>query len=384
MFSQVKDVFQSIIDVFKSRTDNPVMDTEGKGSPFGGTYIFIWLICNWKIPFSLFNFDRSYHLTEKISFLNSYIVDKGYWNVFFVPVGYTFLSLLLFFCFSSIAIIFSKGYHTFVLPKVTKWIEGKSSIRTIDQYNTVLNGYIQATLDAKTANENLSIKDEDLKKRLEGNNIRHKAEVELLNNNLNIVHSINTAVLKIQPDVVLGSSDETVIFTGSPDHPTKVKKDTNAVIVSFSKGISSGWLDLHHKYLEKFPKAFWISDRNSVTDEEATKGGMYLFKKTFTLDIDKTLVSSIKLYSLVDDFFAFKINGHYTPVMEEVQPVRRDLHEYDITSECNPGDNTLDFEIRNVKATEPATGVQNPYGFIFSVILRLKENVQVTVNPDLL
>lgn len=58
----IKDLFVSFSDNFKEKTKNP----------FLGTYLLVWLIRNWKLIYTLFNFDNGAKLADKIKFIEEY------------------------------------------------------------------------------------------------------------------------------------------------------------------------------------------------------------------------------------------------------------------------------------------------------------------------
>lgn len=378
MLTQVKDFFQGILDVFKARTDNPLINNDGQGNPFGGTYFFIWLIYNWEIPFSLFNFDSSYKLFSKIDFIRCYFQNKGFLDTFLTPAALTFLSLIVFFLFSFLAIGLNKIYHFNVIPRLTKAVEGKSAIRTVTQYNTVMNAYLRALEEANKANESLSIKDDDLQVRLDASNKRHQDELDLLNGSVSKAQAITDTFLKAKPYIVLAASDNTVIFKGKKGNPLPF--DSPAVIVSFTEHIHGTWRGIHQKFLDKLPDAFWISDRSLITDIEATEGGVYLFSKTFNLEIEKNFIYSIVLRCCVDDILKLSVNS--TPVLNSennYEAVGGDtLHTYEITELCRSGINELSFSIENYSSSVPVAGLANPYGIIFSVVLTFKDVTQLS------
>lgn len=71
----IKDLFLSFRDNFREKTTNP----------FLGTYLLVWIIRNWELVFSIFNFDKSHNLDFKTSFIRSYYEQNSFllgilWN----------------------------------------------------------------------------------------------------------------------------------------------------------------------------------------------------------------------------------------------------------------------------------------------------------------
>ncbi|EMY3476827.1 DUF3450 domain-containing protein [Flavobacterium psychrophilum] len=58
----IKDFLISFTDNFKEKTKNP----------FLGTYLFVWLIRNWDLAYTLFNFDKDCTLDDKKTFISNY------------------------------------------------------------------------------------------------------------------------------------------------------------------------------------------------------------------------------------------------------------------------------------------------------------------------
>lgn len=71
------DYISSFFDNIKDKTTNP----------FFGTLIFVWLVRNWDLVYTLFNFDRDCTLLDKKEFIRNYYVGKVVWE----EIGYNIL-----------------------------------------------------------------------------------------------------------------------------------------------------------------------------------------------------------------------------------------------------------------------------------------------------
>lgn len=80
----IKDTFISFKDNFKERISNP----------FLGTYLAVWLIRNWDLIYSLFNFDDEYSLKEKIKFIESYYENHEFLVDLSINILWTFAVLI--------------------------------------------------------------------------------------------------------------------------------------------------------------------------------------------------------------------------------------------------------------------------------------------------
>ncbi|WP_377717329.1 hypothetical protein [Pseudofulvibacter geojedonensis] len=58
----IKDFLISFRDNFKEKTRNP----------FLGTYVIVWIVLNWELIYTLFNFDDNYKLENKVAFIKAY------------------------------------------------------------------------------------------------------------------------------------------------------------------------------------------------------------------------------------------------------------------------------------------------------------------------
>ena len=81
----IKEFLISFSDNFKEKTRNP----------FLGTYVLIWIIRNWELVYSIFNFDNSYKLAEKVEFIKSYYSANNFQEGILWNLGWTFLVLII-------------------------------------------------------------------------------------------------------------------------------------------------------------------------------------------------------------------------------------------------------------------------------------------------
>ncbi|MEW5675540.1 hypothetical protein ABGT15_04445 [Flavobacterium enshiense] len=83
------EIITSFFDNIKQKTTNP----------FFGTLILVWLIRNWDLVFSLFNFDKKHNLTYKVAYINKYYHDKDLLGIFtnniFIAFGLMVLAYVL-------------------------------------------------------------------------------------------------------------------------------------------------------------------------------------------------------------------------------------------------------------------------------------------------
>jgi len=94
-------------------------------NPFFGTIISVWLIHNWRIPYSLFNFDKDCTLADKINFIADYFGKQYFWNEFINIIGISFLVLLCSFILLFISRAITDTYYKIIEPYIVTKIDQK-------------------------------------------------------------------------------------------------------------------------------------------------------------------------------------------------------------------------------------------------------------------
>lgn len=88
----IKDLLVSFRDNFKEKTTNP----------FLGTYLIVWLVRNWELLYTLFNFNSDQKLNDKVEFIKNYyikhdflenLVTNIYWAFGILCITYLLLNL---------------------------------------------------------------------------------------------------------------------------------------------------------------------------------------------------------------------------------------------------------------------------------------------------
>lgn len=82
-------------------------------SPFGGTFITVWAFHHWQLVYSFFTFDEDCTLNDRIYILQQYLDKSNTCELFWWPLTYTFLVIVLFLIFSNL------GYAAIVIAE--KW-----------------------------------------------------------------------------------------------------------------------------------------------------------------------------------------------------------------------------------------------------------------------
>ncbi len=96
-------IIESFVDNIKQKTTNP----------FFGTLILVWLVRNWELVYTLFNFDNDCTLSDKKQFIRDYYVSKFFWKELLLNIGIALCLMIL-------------GYILIVITRVfVNWIDHK-------------------------------------------------------------------------------------------------------------------------------------------------------------------------------------------------------------------------------------------------------------------
>lgn len=135
-----KNIFNSFSESFKQKTTNPLL----------GTYILVWMLRNWELIYSIFNFDKEYKLYQKIAFIKEYFHDKSFINEILVSLGLTFLTLIVTYLLLNLSRLIVNFSEKRITPFIYK-ITDSTSIVTKSLFEDVRNerDEIQNRLDAE-------------------------------------------------------------------------------------------------------------------------------------------------------------------------------------------------------------------------------------------
>ncbi len=146
----IKDFFVSFSDNFKEKVKNP----------FLGTYLLVWLIRNWDLVYTIFNFDDGTKLNEKVNFITNYYSKNEFIVNLFSNAGWSLLLLII----TYILVNISRFIVNFSEKQLTPWVYKKtdsSSVVLVSTYKAVRanRDRLQVRLDEeKESNSKLQIK----------------------------------------------------------------------------------------------------------------------------------------------------------------------------------------------------------------------------------
>jgi hypothetical protein len=104
----IKDLLVSFRDNFKEKSRNP----------FLGTYLIVWLVRNWELVYTIFNFDSDKKLKDKINFINTYYSNKDFLNNLWTNIFWAFGLLI----FTYILLNISRLIVNLSEKQLTPWI----------------------------------------------------------------------------------------------------------------------------------------------------------------------------------------------------------------------------------------------------------------------
>jgi hypothetical protein len=113
---------------------------------FGGTFIIVWSILNWRLLFILFNFDKENNLQERLLLIDEYWKTKNFWQIYIYPLLTTIFSVFVYSILNyltySITSFFSLRIKPFILNKIDK-----NTVVEKERHSTLEQQYIN--LDSK-------------------------------------------------------------------------------------------------------------------------------------------------------------------------------------------------------------------------------------------
>lgn len=114
----IKDFFISFKDNFKEKVRNP----------FLGTYLIVWLIRNWELLFTLFNFDHDQKLNDKVNFIKNYYKHHNFLNNLWTNVYWAFGLLIITYLLINLSRFIVNLYEKRLTPWIYKITDSKSIV----------------------------------------------------------------------------------------------------------------------------------------------------------------------------------------------------------------------------------------------------------------
>jgi hypothetical protein len=200
----IKDLLVSFKENFKDKTRNP----------FLGTYLMVWLIRNWELVYTLFNFDNDIKLKGKIDFIKKYYTDNNFIENLWTNSYWAFALLVLTYILLNLSRLIVNSFEKKLTPWIYKVTDSKSIVLK-ETYNNLKseNNLLELNLE----------KERESKGRLQVEITKLEQKIEKLNTPI--------------------SANENSNKETNPEN----KKSENEVDVMFNKIKAKKWLN---EYLE--------------------------------------------------------------------------------------------------------------------------------------
>jgi hypothetical protein len=124
----IKDFLVSFKDNFKDKTRNP----------FLGTYLMVWIIRNWELLYTIFNFDKDIKLKKKIAFINHYYSENDFIGNLWTNLYWAFGLLILTYILLNLSRLIVNLSEKKITPWIYKITDGKSVVLK-ETYNKLKN-----------------------------------------------------------------------------------------------------------------------------------------------------------------------------------------------------------------------------------------------------
>ncbi|MFV1447816.1 hypothetical protein VBZ51_01645 [Maribacter sp. HS] len=124
----IKDFLISFKDNFKEKTRNP----------FLGTYLVVWIIRNWLLVYTLFNFDPNHNLKFKLNFIEEYYIKNDFLLNLATNILWAFAILIITYLVLNISRFIINISEKQITPLVYKISDSKSIVlkETFDNLNS--------------------------------------------------------------------------------------------------------------------------------------------------------------------------------------------------------------------------------------------------------
>lgn len=144
-------------------------------SLFSITFVLVWIYFHWELVYSIVFFDSSTRLNSRIEFIKEYISLHGSLKLLWLPIGYTFIALFLYYIFNAISLAISTGYSRWLKPLVFNILD-RNKIVDKDAHSELKSNYQKlqneheitkdTVSELRKVNESLTKVNEDLTKEI--------------------------------------------------------------------------------------------------------------------------------------------------------------------------------------------------------------------------
>lgn len=187
-------IIESFIENIKQKTTNP----------FFGTLILVWLVRNWELVYTLFNFDNDCTLSDKKQFINDYYKTKNFWEELYLNILIAMGLMILAYFLIVITRVFVNWIDHKIVPELNLKFVSKlvvSNTRFEESEKQRIDNYNALIIERENLNK-LEVKNNELKSTINqldidlasitlGNNSLKKEKNEINNSYLEIIEEKN-------------------------------------------------------------------------------------------------------------------------------------------------------------------------------------------------
>jgi hypothetical protein len=208
----IKDFLISFRDNFKEKTRNP----------FLGTYLIVWVILNWELIYTLFNFDEKYKLENKVAFIKTYYAEQSFIGNLFKTVLWAFGLLILTYLLLALSRLITNFSEKRITPWIYKITDSKSIVLKETYENLrIENLRIETKLEKERENKKrLLIEISELEKtsdKINLSNIEENNDTEETIKNISLDNEVDVLFNKIKTKKLIDEYIELVENIGKEE-----------------------------------------------------------------------------------------------------------------------------------------------------------------------
>lgn len=128
-----------IVENIKSAANNIL---ERVRNPFGGALMIAWVVYNWKLVYTVFNFDSDCKLNDKLVLIETYISAAHKWTLLWGPIIAAFVTIISFLTLSHIALFAVTFFSKWVKPAVY-YIVDRNQITDKKSHDSLKESFIE-------------------------------------------------------------------------------------------------------------------------------------------------------------------------------------------------------------------------------------------------
>ena len=242
---------------------------------FGGTFILIWTILNWKLIYILFNFDNDCTLFDKLKIIEEYIKHRYPWRLFLTPLLLTIGSVFSYSVLNYITYSITTFFSLRVRPYILKIIDTNTIVER-GRYTILEKQFFE--LDSKYTNEKANfLRNLEEVKQLKIESDKLKLDVQLKQleiNNLSKKSNEDTENIKTELNKQLQDLKDKLKEKESENYKLKIENvfETSEIMPSAL-------------FIGNWEKTFFTPDNRSGKEQFSILGDKYIINGNVCFEI---------------------------------------------------------------------------------------------------